>query len=69
MVRSIPRINAALQDQQEDYVPTMMELEGKSFNQYVSLIVDLGDILSYFNPKVVENCCLQTHKIKNPSLV
>jgi len=44
----------------------MIEMEGKLFNQTVSILVDSDASLSYANPKVVEKCHLQVHKFKNP---
>ena len=69
VARSIPRINAALEDRQADYQPTMIEFEGKIFDRTVSILVDPGATLSYVSPKVVESCSLQTIKFKNPWLV
>eukprot|EP00253_Pinus_taeda_P004030 PITA_04030 len=67
--RSVPRINAALEDRQEEYQPTMVEFEGKISNLTISVLIDPGATLSYVNPKVVERCNLQSVKFKNPSLV
>eukprot|EP00253_Pinus_taeda_P030099 PITA_30099 len=67
--RSIPRINAALEDRQAEYQPTMVEFEGKISNLAISVLIDLGATLSYVNPKVVERCNLQSIKFKNPWLV
>ena len=51
VARNIPRINAALEDRQADFQPTMIELEGKLLSQNVSVLVDLGASLSYISPK------------------
>ena len=64
VARNIPRINAALEDRQADYRPTMIELEGKLLSQPVSILVDPGASLSYVSPKVVEICKLQSQKLK-----
>eukprot|EP00253_Pinus_taeda_P002642 PITA_02642 len=69
VARSMPRINAALEDRQADYQPTMIEFEGKIFDRAVSVLVDPGATLSYISPKVVESCGLQTTKFKSPWLV
>ena len=58
MARNIPRINIASEDRQEDYQPTMIELEGKLLSQLVSILVDPGENLSYVIPKLVEICKL-----------
>eukprot|EP00253_Pinus_taeda_P026738 PITA_26738 len=67
--RSVPRINAALEDRQAEYQPTMVEVEGKISNLTISVLIDPGATLSYVNPKVVERCNLQFAKFKNPWLV
>eukprot|EP00253_Pinus_taeda_P015904 PITA_15904 len=67
--RSVPRINAALEDRQVEYQPTMVEFEGKFSNLPISVLIDPGATLSYVNPKVVERCNLQSVKFKNPWLV
>ena len=59
VAQDIPRINAALEDHQVDYQPTMIELEGKILSQFVSILVDLGVSLSYVNQKIVEVCKLK----------
>eukprot|EP00253_Pinus_taeda_P031475 PITA_31475 len=69
VARSMPKINAALEDRQADYQPTMIEFEGKIFDRAVSVLVDPGATLSYISPKVVESCGLQTTKFKSPWLV
>ena len=65
VARNIPRINAALEDRQADYQPTMIELDGKILTQYVSILVDLGTSLSYISSKMVELCKLKEHEFKS----
>eukprot|EP00253_Pinus_taeda_P021672 PITA_21672 len=67
--RNVPRINAALEDRQAEYQPTMVEFEGKISNLAISVLIDPGATLSYVNPKVVERCNLQSVKFKNPWIV
>eukprot|EP00253_Pinus_taeda_P021744 PITA_21744 len=67
--RSVPRINAALEDCQVEYQPTMVEFEGNISDLTVSVLIDPGATLSYVNPKVVERCNLKSFKFKNPWLV
>eukprot|EP00253_Pinus_taeda_P013110 PITA_13110 len=55
VARSIPRINAALEDWQAEYQPTMVEFEGKISNLSIAILIDLGATLSYVSPKVVEH--------------
>lgn len=69
VVRSLPRINTTLEDHHAEYQPTMVDFEGKILNQTVSILIDPRDRLSYISPKLVENCCLQMIKFKNPWLV
>eukprot|EP00253_Pinus_taeda_P022081 PITA_22081 len=67
--RSMPRINAALDDRQVEYQPTMVEFEGKILNLSISVLIDPGATLSYISPKMVEHCKLQPEKFRNPWLV
>eukprot|EP00253_Pinus_taeda_P011753 PITA_11753 len=69
MGRSMPRINAALDDRQAEYQPTMVEFEGKISNLSVAVLIDPGATLSCVSPKVVEYCKLQPVKFKNSWLV
>eukprot|EP00253_Pinus_taeda_P004903 PITA_04903 len=66
--RSIPRIDAALEDRQAEYQRTMVELEGKILDFFVTILIDPGATLSYISLKVVEHCKLQAIKFKNPWL-
>jgi len=66
---NLPRINAALEDRQAEYQPTMVEFEGKISNLTVFVLIDPGATLSYISPRVVEHCKLQPVKFKNPWLV
>eukprot|EP00253_Pinus_taeda_P008401 PITA_08401 len=66
---SVRRINAALDDRQVEYQPTMVELEGKILDLTVAILIEPGATLSYVSPKVVECCNLQPVKFKNPWLV
>eukprot|EP00253_Pinus_taeda_P035610 PITA_35610 len=67
--RSVPRINAALDDRQAEYQPTMVEFEGKISDHTITVLIDPGATLSYVSPKIVERCKLQPVKFKNPWLV
>lgn len=62
-------INAALDNRQAEYKPTMLEFDGKILDLTVTILIDPGATLSYINPKVVENCKLQLVKFKSPWLV
>lgn len=69
VARSVPRINATLDDRQEEYQPTMVEFEGKFSNLSIVVLIDPGATLSYISPKIVEQCKLQFEKFRNPWLV
>ena len=69
MARSVHRINAALEDCQADFQPTMIELEGTLLTEPVSILVDPGASLSYISPKLVELCKLKEQKFRNSWLV
>jgi len=58
-----------LEDHQAEFQPTMIEFEGKFFDQTISILVDLGTTLSYVSPKIVEQCKLQAIKFNNLRLV
>jgi len=66
VARSIPKINAPLEDHQAEHQPTMVEFESKFFYQNISVLIDPGAKLSYVSPKIVDRCCLQAVKFKNP---
>eukprot|EP00253_Pinus_taeda_P005263 PITA_05263 len=66
---SVPRIDAALDDRQAEYQPTMVEFEGKISNLTIAVLIDPGATLSYVSPKIVERCNLQPVKFKTPWLV
>lgn len=66
---TIPKINVALDDHQEKYQPTMVDFEGKIFDQAIFVLIYPGATLSYVSPKIVDKCCLQGVKYKNPGSV
>jgi len=47
----------------------MVEFEGKIFDYTITVLIDPGATISYVIPKVVEQCKLQTVKLKDPWLV
>jgi len=69
MGRSLPRINAALEDHQVEYRPTMVEFEGKISDLTITILNYPRATSSYISPKVVEHCKLQPIKFKSPRLV
>ena len=60
--RGVPRIYAALQDQQADHQSTMVEVAGKIAEQSVSILIDPGSPHSYISPRVVKICTLKKVK-------
>ena len=64
MAKNIPRINVDLEDRQANHQSTMLDVEGKISNTYVSILIDLGSSLSYIAPRVVEKCKLSKEKQK-----
>ena len=69
VVRSMTRINVALDDHQEKYLLTVIECEGMIPKQSIFVLFYLGANLSYVSPKVVEICQLQSSKYKQSWLV
>eukprot|EP00253_Pinus_taeda_P021805 PITA_21805 len=69
VAHSMPRINAALDDRQAEYQPTMVEFEGKISNLSIAVLIDPGATLSYVSPKIVEQCKLLSEKFRSPWLV
>ena len=69
VVRTIPRIYAALEDHQEDHQSTMVEVEGKIAKQFVSNLNDPRSTHSYITPKIVEICALKKLKHSKSWLV
>ena len=58
LVRTMPRINATLENRQVDYQTSMVEVEGKLNQLPKSILIDLGASLSYIFPDLVEKCKL-----------
>ena len=66
---SMPIINAALDDHQAKYQPTMIECDGMIAKQAVSILFNPSASLRYVSPKVIENYQLQSIKFPKPWLV
>ena len=62
LARTMPRINAALENRQADYQTSMMEVEGKLNQTPISILIDPGAIMSYVSPSLVEKCKLPVEK-------
>ena len=59
VARAVPRIYAALEDHQADHQSTVVEVEGKIFEQSVSILTDPGSTHSCISPRVVESCAFK----------
>ena len=49
LARTMPTINAALENQQADYQNSMVEVEGKINQIPISILIDPGASLSYYS--------------------
>ena len=69
LARTMPRINAALENRQADYQTSMVEVEGMVNQTPVTILIDPGSSLSYIAPQIVEKCKLSVDKFDNSWLV
>ena len=69
LARTMPRINATLDNRQEDYQTSMVEVEGKINQTARSILIDPGASLSYISPSLVEKCKLSVEKFAKSWLV
>jgi hypothetical protein len=53
--RRMHRINAIVDDRQEDHQFTIVEFKGKIHDNNISILIDLGVNLSYITPSLVES--------------
>ena len=53
------RIYAALDDRKYEYKSNMIEVAGKIINQHVVILIDLGSIHCYIDPKIVDSLHLE----------
>ena len=53
LARGMPRINAALENRQDDYKTSMVEVEGKLNQTPISILIDTGASLSNISPDLV----------------
>ena len=58
LARTMPRINAALENRQAEYQTSMVEVEGMINQTPITILIDLGASLNYIAPKMVEKCKL-----------
>ena len=69
LARTMPRINAALENRQADYQNSMVEVEGMINQTPIAILIDPGASLSYISPKLVEKCKLPIEKFESSWLV
>ena len=69
LARTMPRINAALENQQANYQTSMVEVEGKINQTPISILIDPRANLSYISPNLVEKCKLHVQKFVSSWLV
>ena len=62
LARTMPRINATLENRQEDYQTSMVEVGGKLNQIPISILIDPGASLSYISPNLVEKFKLSVEK-------
>jgi hypothetical protein len=64
IARSIHKINVFLENQQVDHQSSMVEIECMLNHKLVSILIDLGAILIYISPMVIENYKMEKSKHK-----
>ena len=67
--RTMPRINATLENRQADYQTYMVEVEGKINQITISILIDPGASLSYISLNLEEKCKLPVEKFASSWLV
>ena len=63
LVRTMPKINAALENMQANYQTSMVEVEGKLNQIPISILIDPGASLSYISPDLVEKLQAISRKV------
>ena len=66
---SIPRIYAVVDNKQADHQASIIEMDGKICDQFISILIDLGSNDSYINPQLVDKCRLRKEMHANSWLV
>ena len=69
LARTMPRINATLENQQAEYQTSMVEIEGMINHTPITILIDPRASLNYISPKMVKKCKLPVEKFKNSWLV
>ena len=63
------RINAALENRQDEHETSMVEIQDMIKNHPISILIDPGASLSYVSPNIVEKCNLSLKKFEKSWLV
>ena len=58
LARSMPRINATLENRQAEYQTSMVEVEGMINQAPITILIDPGVSINYIAPQIVEKCKL-----------
>ena len=69
LARTMPRINATLENRKANYQTSMVEVEGKINQIPISILIDPGASLRYISPNLVEKCNLSVEKFARSWLV
>jgi hypothetical protein len=69
IVEDMGRIYAALEYQQAEFQPNMIELEGKIINHPIVILIDSREIHCYIDPKIVDRLHLEKSNLEKSSLV
>ena len=69
MARETPKVYVEQDDHQVNRRSIVLEVEGKIVQKYLYILIDLGFIHSYVNPKVVEIFSLEKNKCYKSWLV
>ena len=69
LARTMPMINATLENMQEDYQTSIVQVEGKLNQTPISILIDPWASLSYISPDLVEKCKLSIEKFAKYWLV
>ena len=56
--RTMPRINAALENRHANHQTSMVEVEGMIKDKPISILIDPGASLCYMSPSIEKNCNL-----------
>ena len=69
LVRTMHRINVALENRQAEYQTSMVEVGGMLNHKPISILIDPGDSLSYISPRLVDKSKLRVEKFSKSLLV